>query len=571
MLDKTAPDPGTMPKYFCASDMASARFGEVRVDDGKPTLIFTIACFLNEEIASGDGFPIHDIEIDVVRKSVPENRSQFLVQGPDGVEPGSENLLYQPLLLVRDEDSEGGYRMIDGLIRLNAQIRQGGSTVRCFILSPDLVEKKGHTPLAGLWTQRTSKETTPPDSKPLIFGSGETAPPVKAPIISTAHAIIRYLNPKAAHPDAISALPIAITAATTDERTKRVTVALDSIIPSPVEWPRLKRADQENLDVDLTFDPTLIRRRARAAMSFPELVLILYLLMLFQFIRRQSPDLKTNKAGHTIVSEDARYAKMVGAPKNIAETLKCWKKLRPGSGGPWLRPVHAGLAQIGLDWRTPHGVPAAETMRDHGFELIDAAFRALCLAETLRGHLHKVHSINGDKAPNSEEWRAILQLTADGIVYQATRSDFEVFWADRALLALHGRFNPAKIWRDTTRDTLLYEWLIAIGDLVRGKRMVVTCLMAQELFIVDDIRSVPGQEHAVAPEWDLFEAALALAAGDAKRLGILRRDLILRCVDAMRGKCAMVLTMPRDDIGSFGCELLERQESIYADTLTLET
>ena len=101
--------------------------------------------------------------------------------------------------------------------------------------------------------------------------------------------------------------------------------------------------------------------------------------------------------------------------------------------------------------------------------------------------------------------------------------------------------------------------------------MVVTCLMAQELFIVDDIRSVPGQEHAVAPEWDLFDAALALAVGDANRLGILRRDLILRCVDAMRGKCAVALTVPRDHIGRFGCKPLERQESIYAETLTLET
>ena len=175
MLDKPTDEKGSMPNYFCASDMASARFGEVRVDAGQPILIFTIACFVNEEIASGDGFPIHDIEIDVVRRSVPKNRVPFLKQDPEDVESGAEPLLYQPLLLVRDEESETGYRMIDGLIRLNAHIREGMTTVRCFIISSDLVEKKGHTPLAGLWTQRTSAQTTPPDTPSKIFGSGETA------------------------------------------------------------------------------------------------------------------------------------------------------------------------------------------------------------------------------------------------------------------------------------------------------------------------------------------------------------------------------------------------------------
>lgn len=210
-------------------------------------------------------------------------------------------------------------------------------------------------------------------------------------------------------------------------------------------------------------------------------------------------------------------------------------------------------------------------MADHGFELIEAAFKALWLSATLRGHLRQVHSINGARPPSHKDWRKILELVADGIAYQVTRAEYQVFWADRALLALDGRFNPVRIWRDTARDTFLYAWLIAIGDLNRHGRMVVTCHMAQELFIVDDIRSVPGQEHAVAPEWDLFDQALALAAGDPARLRALRRDLILHCVGAMRGKCAMVLTLPKAPATAFGCVKLSLQESIYAETLNLQS
>jgi hypothetical protein len=573
MLKSPAHDLPPPYRYFCAADLASPRCGEARDHDGETVSIFAIACYLNEEIASGGGFRVQEIDVDIVCRSVPRNREAFLAKGPAEAETDgdAEPLLCQPVVLVEDDVSETGFRLLDGLIRLNAHIRKGRTTIRCFVVSAALVTEKGRKPLAPLWSQRTCTESTPPFARPKQPAPGETAPPVGAPIISTAHAVVRYLNPNAQHPDAISALPIAITAATTNEKSRRPLVALDSIIPSPIKMPRMKRDDQKHLDVDLTFDRELIRRPARAAMSFPELVLILYLLMLFEFIKGQSPKERGNKVGHTIVSADPRYANMVGAPKDLTERLKSWNKLRPGSDGPWLKPVHIGLAQLVLDWRALHGVPVPATMRDHGFELVDAAFKALCLSETLRGHLHKVHSINGDHAPNHEDWRKILELVADGIAYQATRAEYQVFWPDRALLALYGRFNPAKIWRDTTRDTFLYAWLIAIGDLVRHQRMVVTCHMAQELFIVDDIRSVPGQEHAVAPEWDLFDQALALAAGDPVWLQALRRDLILRCVGAMRGKYAMVLTLPKTATSSFGFAQLSPKESIYAETLNLQT
>lgn len=567
MHTKTALLQSKILSHFCAADMASAIFGEAR----DKLFIYMIASFVNEENATGKRFPIHDVDIDLVRRSVPKDRAPFLAKAADDVEPGSDPALYQPVLLVEDRTSESGHRMIDGLIRLNAQIRQGRTKVRCFIISSELAEEKGRTPLGDLWEQDTLAETTPPAEAPKIPAINDTAPKVGSPVISTAHAHARQTNASGLHPDAISLVPMAITAATTDENTKRPVAAFDTLIPSPMGRHRFKSEDQKNLDVELRWDVTLIRRKARAAMSYPQLVLIYFLLTLFRFIRSQSPNETSNRAGHTIVSDDPRFIEMVDAPKNLAEKLKGWNKLRPGANEVWSKPVHVGLAELGMKWRARHGVPAPESRRDHGFELIDAAFKAQELANTLRATLRKVHKINNKPAPDHIDWRAILQLMADGNAYKATRADHDVLKPTRALLALHGRFNPAKIWRDTTRDTLLYQWLIAIGDLVRGKRMVVTCLMAQELFIVDDIRSVSGQANAIAPEWDLFDEALALAAGDPDRLVVLRRDLILRCVEAMQGKCALVLTLPEAHTAPFNCQRLSPQESIYADTLTLLT
>lgn len=347
-------------------------------------------------------------------------------------------------------------------------------------------------------------------------------------------------------------------------------VGVDSVIPDPTQRKRLRPEDQKHLPVELTYATDLIRRREPAAMSYPQLVVILYILTLFQFIRRHATGARSDEHGHGILSRDPRYAGMVGAPKDLQKKYNVWKALRPRKNGPWCKPLNQGLVELGISWRAKHGVEAPATLYDHGIELVDAAFKVLLLANELRSNIRKVRSFNF-RGSNGNDWRKILERAVDGIVYKATRSDYEVYWPNRALLALHGRFNPAKIWRDTTRDTLIYEWLIAIGDLARTRRMVLTCHMAQALFIADDIRSEPGQEHAISPEWDLFDQALEMIAGDKVRYTSLRRELILHCTQAMRGKCAIVLTLSKDGTVGFSAKGLSLQESIFADTLILSS
>lgn len=575
MLKNLIHDADTAIRYFCAADLASVWPGEVRDFNGTSIDLYLIGCRINEEVASGDGFPVVEVDVETVRNSVPRHRQAFLEAytptDETTEEVTAERPLYQPIPLVRDETSDTGFTMPDGLDRLNHQIRVGAQTIRCFLLTPEFVMEHGHVPLAELWSQRTARETMPPSVPPPQPAEGMEAPKVGAPVITPAHGKVRRLNPRALHPDGLSAVPAAITAATIDPTRDRVVVAVDTIVPNGARQARMRRKDQENLPVELTVDPLLIKRPARAAMSYLQLVAVLAILALFAFLRRHAPDRRPDESGHGIVSRDPRYATMVGAPKNLQDKMKVWKLLRVGGKGPWSRPMHEGLVEIGIEWSVAHGVQRPKTMYDHGLDLIDAAFTAHHLANELRSIIRNVHTINGDKAPNQADWRAILDTAADGITAVATHDDYVIYWPLRALLALHFRLNAAKIFRDTTRDTFLYEWLIAIGDLSRTRRMVVTCHMAQALFIVDDIRSVPGQEHAVAPEWDLFEQALAMNAGDPVRLSVLRRDLVLRCADAMRCKRAMVLTLPKDGACGFECTYLSLQESIYADALNLHS
>lgn len=563
-------------RYFCGSDLASAWPGEVRDVGGLPIAIYLVASRINEEVASGDGYPVEEIPVQVVIESVPDNRKAFVTATPAKIETNgapaaaAERRLYQPVLLMPDESSDTGYQTIDGVKRLNDHIARGETTMRCFIVSWEFVNEHGHVPLGDLWSQRTVTETMPPVAPPPQPATGMKARKVGTPVISAAHRQVRYLNPNAVHPDGLSLVPDAITVATTDPERGRVVVGVDSIIPNRTDRKPLRRKDQEHLAVELTYAPDLIRRPEPAAMSYPQLVLILYILTLFQFIRRHATSARSYELGHGILSRDPRYAGMVGAPKDLQKTYNVWKALRPGGKGPWCKPLHQGLVELGIRWRAKHGVDAPTALYDHGVELAEAAFKALFLVNELRSNVRKVHAFNF-LGSNGGDWRAILERAVDGIVYKATRGDYEVYWPIRALLALHGRFNPAKIWRDTTRDTLLYEWLIAIGDLARTGRMVVTCHMAQALFIADDIRSEPGQEHAISPEWDLFDQALEMIAGDKIRYNSLRRDLILYCAQAMRGKCAMVLTLSKDGTAGFTWKELSLQESILADTLILHS
>lgn len=576
MLKKLAHAVMTAFHHFCAAELAAAWLGEVRDVAGEPTVIYHVASRINEEVASGDGYSVEEMPVEVVVKSVPDNRKAFVTATPAKVQTigapvaAAERRLSQPILLMRDETSDTGFWMIDGLIRLNDHIARGEQTIRCFILSREFVNEHGHMPLGDLWSQRTVTETMPSATRPPQPAVGMSAPKVGMPVISAAHQQLRYLNPNAVHPDGLSLVPDAITAATTDQERGRVVVGVDSIIPEPTDRKRLRREDQKNLAVELTYAPHLIHRPEPAAMSYPQLVLILYILTLFQFIRRHATSVRSYELGHGILRRDPRYAAMVGAPKDLQKSYNVWKALRPGGSGPWCKPLHQGLVDLGIRWRAKHGVDAPPTLYDHGIELVETAFKVLVLANKLRSNVRKVHSFNF-RGSNGDDWRAILERAVDGIVYKATRGDYEVYWPNRALLALHGRFNPAKIWRDTTRDTLLYEWLIAIGDLARTSRMVVTCHMAQALFIADDIRSEPGQENAISPEWDLFDQTFEMIAGDKVRYTSLRRDLILHCAQAMRGKCAIVLTLSKDGTAGFSAKELSLQESILADTLILHS
>src|SRR6218665_3437093 len=92
----------------------------------------------------------------------------------------------------------------------------------------------------------------------------------------------------------------------------------------------------------------------------------------------------------------------------------------------------------------------------------------------------------------------------------------------------------------------MYQWLRAIGDLNRTGRMIVTCPMAQELFVVADLRSTP-QRHEFKPDWILFDKALALSVTRKTHALTVLPELVGLCEDAMRGSYAQIVSLSHGD------------------------
>ena len=131
--------------------------------------------------------------------------------------------------------------------------------------------------------------------------------------------------------------------------------------------------------------------------------------------------------------------------------------------------------------------PSPENLNDFLFDLIKAGFKTLELAKRQTSNLRKLNGINSSTKdrPAKAEWRPIINTSVNGISDRKIGALYEVDEFVRLMLAVLGRVNAAKIWRDEGERTMEYQWLVAIGDLVRTHKMIVTCLMAQEFVHVE--------------------------------------------------------------------------------------
>ncbi|WP_293811159.1 hypothetical protein [uncultured Bosea sp.] len=583
---------------FSEAYLVSARYGECRCVSGKVLSIFQIACGINEALVNRRppaGVTFADLPLAQVLAMVPKGRS-FPVSRRRKRSPldREAHLTIQPILLLRQE---GLSLVLDGLKRLAWLRDRGSEYVRCVYITEkrasffgregiDVLDGKGR-PLARDIKQQTLKASVPPSIEDRHAYAGEDYDPDIRPALAGTR---RARLPEV--PDEAAELPPKAPEGAEEVKKSRAgqiiernrslieDTHLTTLAPhlATVKHCRIEMmfemtpaaARSLGLNLGLGFQRVLDRdikigrdifKKGNAGHSVYEIVLIRFLLRLFDFIEALHKQMRAAalvkprtssanngainpRVGHTIVAQDPRYINTIGSFPDLSQKIKDWAEIATLTDGVYAHGVHERLFGIGLRLCRGAGADSLVEKEEHAYELLQATLKALRRAHLETGNSRDLRQHNNGKGTKSD-LRSHLDMAADGepSVSQSDRWDIDRTF--RVLLALHARLNPAKIWRDETHLTLMYQWLIALGDLNRHGSMIVTCHMAQEFFLVQRFRS-GGDNPALDAEWEMFDEALALAVSRHPAHAKVVHELVGLCAEGMKRARAQRVTFYND-------------------------
>lgn len=588
---------------FSEAYLVSARYGECRRVGGKVLSIFQIACGINEALVNcrpEAGITIADRRLADVLEMIP-NRRRYTAPDPSTLSSADREayLTIQPILLIRLENSS---LILDGLRRLEFLQEKGSKLVRCVQISEKRASYFGRAgidvfddkrrPIELDKKQRTLKGTLPPsiddrdpysgriddeeirpalskrrrDSVPKVREEGQDGR--ARDIIERDRYLIEdaYLTTLAPHLATVKHRRIQLTMEMTAKDARKL-----SLDPQD--------GHQAVLDHDLKVDRNIFKK-GNAGKSIHQIVLIRFLLTLFNTIETLHSRIKAagliaqqkssaynniynRRVGHMIVNDDPRYKNAIGSFPNLQEKMKDWRDIAELTAGVYASGLHEGLFEIGL--RRCHG-PGDHglTLREnHAYSLLQATLKALRRAHNQTGNLRNHRQHNNGKPPKSN-LRADLDQAVDGEPSVRNPEAWDVDRIFRLLLALHARLNPAKIWRDETHLTLMYQWLVVLGDLNRNGSMIVTCHMAQEFFFVHRFRS-SGDNPDFNADWSFFDEALSLAVASHPARANVDAELVKLCATAMRTARATRVKLRSDSSACFEPTVLSPETSKLAE------
>lgn len=601
---------------FSEAYLVSARYGECRRVGGKVLSIFQIACGINEALAKRRppaGVTFVDLPLAEVLELVPNGRTfpvsrrqKRCLRNPEAY------LTVQPILLLRREKFG---LVLDGLKRLAWLRDRGSQLVRCVYITEerafylgregiDVFDGKGR-PLARDDKQRSLKTSVPPSIDDRRAYAGESYDPDVRPALAGARRTRLPEVPEVAElPSTAPERPEAgktSRAGQIIERDRRLIedTHLTTLAPhlATVENRRiemlfemtpaaarilgldLRPGFQRVLDRDIKIGRDIFKE-GDAEHSVYEIVLIRFLLRLFDtiealhkqmmaagLIKRPSSSPKGDtvvpRVGHTIVAQDARYINALGSLPNLPQKVKDWADIATLSDGVYRHGVHEGLFGIGLRLCRGAGAGSLVEREEHAYELLQATLKALRRARLQTGNLRDLRQYNNGKGLK-RDLRSDLDLAATGEPSVTLPDPWDIDRTLRVLLALHARLNPAKIWRDETHLTLMYQWLIALGDLNRHGSMIVTCHMAQEFFLVQRFRS-GGDNPALDADWAMFDEALALAVSGRNARADVAREIVNLCAKGMTAGKAQRVMIKTDGPGCLDPKPLSLETSKLAE------
>lgn len=592
---------------FSEAYLVSARYGECRRVGGKVLSIFQIACGINEAVVScklDEGITFADLKLADVIDMVPKGR-RFIPS--DRWEPSLSDqeayLTVQPILLIKLETVT---IVLDGLKRLELLQEKGSELVRCVLLSEKRAFHFGRKGISvfddkGLLVeldikQRTLKGSLPPsidarepysgtdyfeeydeDVRPALSGHRRAAVPRvseigkvgrKGKIIERDKLLIEetHLASLAPHISCV--------------RNRRLQIIME-IAAKDARKITLDPKGKINLvlDRDISADRNIFKH-GNATKSAHEIILIRFLMTLFKTIETLHRELietglieieKSSsrkgiynpRVGHTIVNRDQRYRHAMGSFADLQETIKDWSEIAELTSGAYAHGLNDGLFQLGLERCHGSGDHSAEIRIDHAYRLLQATLKTLRRAHVQTGHLRDLRQQNNGKAAKSD-----LRETLDRAVNSEPSEEDPKPWVVdrlfRALLALHARVNPAKLWLDDMHLTLMYQWFIALGDLHRCGSMIVTCHMAQEFFLVHGFRS-SGDNPDFNRDWSYFDEALSLAVKKHPARENVVAELVHLCATAMVKGLATRVRLKADGGKCFEPATLSKEISVLAE------
>lgn len=547
------------PVVFNQIKFHPANFNEVGLVGSKLVIVYALDSALNQGLATGVRLmneQMRTLPLATVQAAVPPGH-----QNPGWSKANHPGRLRPHPLLVEHPTEPGQYILVAGAVLVHEAAMEGATHVDCVVLPYDLAMAIGRAFVDGFSYPRngwkTVTDTMPAHELPTQPNKGqdlsekldeeqaeneEGDAPCKKPLRNPAPAVSQSGIRQGLNPNANLLLASAIHTATV-EGDGQVIVHANSVGDNTAVRTMLSQEDQKDLDIVIKLAPL---EAGKAGISLHELVATLLLGKLFERLAATTPGKDGRFSGHGLARKKRDDAKATwpGSPRSLQNWVETRSQLinRSKSGNAsWKTPIPDALFERCVALRYGVAEPTSGQLGAYLFTLIQVAFKALELASRQTSNLRKLHAINhrSKQRVGQEEMRRIINEAVDGISDPLMGAGYQVNEVDRFMLAVLGRVNPAKIWRDKAHQTLMYQWLVAIGDLVRTDKMIVTCLMAQEFVLVDRERKAG---RSIDAGWMVFGAAMAAAPNRRCTENKAYRDLLLLCQQAMRGSHGMIVS-----------------------------
>lgn len=558
---------------FNKAALNPAIFGQPAFIGRVVVLAYALDSAINQGIATGSrlmGEEMKTLPMTVV-SGADRASSPYLGLAPNSA--GSRRPRPYPIL-IKDPSNDGRFFLFAGGELVDAAQNSGAIELECMVIPYAQAMAVGRKFIDGFVLPRHGQETliqtTPPvaPSTQKVPGNDDTEKPLHKDGEAPAAASVGRpaVSQMTADPALIPVGHQLTARAMHDAKVVdgKVVVRAQESSSTPAAKAMLERANSQALDIIIEHRPL---GTGRWGISLYELALCMFIRHLFRRVQATAIGNTTHQAGHTIV-RDKIGTNWPGMPTDFQNWLDARSSFWKCRNSFWTAGMPDALFRGCTALRYGMAEPSSEDLNNFLFDLIKVAFKTLELAKRQTSNLHELNAINSSAKdrPAKADRRLIINTSVHGISDRNVGELYQVEPFFRLMLAVLGRVNAAKIWRDEGERTLEYQWLVAIGDLVRTRKMIVTCLMAQE-FVHVEIDRCAGR--ALDAGWQVFDAALAIACKDRCSLPEGRRELGLICEEAMVNSCGMIVSYSRNGRSSLVGEPLDPSASIAAEVPNL--